>query len=136
MDYMIEDLDLSEDGSLDKDWTNDKIPEEESGNYDESETDPLDEDWTNDEISEVDSDNYDDEGNDLHVLPSQTSDLEVLNDDNENPDNRESLSSNSHGNYIPSFTGAGKCKCGCASFVGCGSWCEACGHSFKAHGPL
>lgn len=38
-------------------------------------------------------------------------------------------------NYSPSFTGLGKCKCGCASFVGHGSVCEACGHSYRAHGP-
>lgn len=50
----------------------------------------------------------------------------------ENDIKQEYNESDKHG-YSPSFTGFGKCACGCASFVGSGKWCKACGHSYDAH---
>ncbi len=35
--------------------------------------------------------------------------------------------------FIPSFTGVGRCSCGCGSFMGNGNICESCGHLYEAH---
>lgn len=44
----------------------------------------------------------------------------------------EHSQNNKNGSEI-SFTGHGRCKCGCGSFGGCGNICTYCGHPYSAH---
>lgn len=44
----------------------------------------------------------------------------------------EHSQNNMNGSEI-SFTGYGRCECGCGSFGGCGDICTYCGHPYSAH---
>lgn len=44
----------------------------------------------------------------------------------------EHSQNNTNGSEI-SFTGYGRCECGCGSFGGCGDICTYCGHPYSAH---
>lgn len=55
----------------------------------------------------------------------------VSNGSNENME-VENSQNNMNGSEI-SFTGYGRCECGCGSFGGCGNICTYCGHPYSAH---
>jgi len=121
MDFMIDDMNYSEGESFNEDWTNEEVTEDESDSYE-------DDDFYSSESDE----GYSSQEENIPMSEDDSS----FNDTNGSNDDAEEQSSTKKRNYSPSFTGLGKCKCGCASFVGCGSWCDACGHSYKAHGSL
>lgn len=128
MDFIMEEMESVINENIDDDWTNEE-PEE----VQEDNEDVGDDELESDISSEMDEDELQHQDiNEEPVLDEDTFHHDNMTDENEdNTQNRASVKRD----CSPSFTGLGKCKCGCGSFVGCGSICEACGHSYKAHGP-
>lgn len=124
MDFIMEDMESFVNENFDEDWTNEEPEEAQEDNEYEPESD----------ISS-DMDEYGLQNQKMDEAPILSED--TFHHDNvasENDDTTQN-STSVRRDYSPSFTGLGKCKCGCGSFVGSGSMCEACGHPYKAHGP-
>lgn len=126
MDFIMEDLDSTSNDVYDDDWMMEEPEMEDEENNEDDHMDESDDDMfsgTNEETL----DNHYTEGS---VLTADT-----IHNDDASEDVAHRHNTFNKRDYSPNFTGLGKCKCGCGSFVGCGSICEACGHSYKAHGP-
>lgn len=79
------------------------------------------------------------EGTEIMNTLNQSFDTSGLPDDNWSAPNDlndnvevEHSQNNMNGSEI-SFTGYGRCECGCGSFGGCGNICTYCGHPYSAH---
>lgn len=125
---MMEDMESAVNGNLDDDWTNGE-PEDEQENHEERHEDDSESDF----LSETDNGGLG--HSEMNDASASTAEAFQHGNVARESDNATQNHVSSKRDYSPSFTGLGKCKCGCGSFVGCGSICEACGHSYKAHGP-
>lgn len=75
------------------------------------------------------------ESDTLHIAPNSDSSSDSYNTERtyHHEHYKDFAHNHSRHNGDISFTGYGKCVCGCGSFVGSGNYCQACKHEWSAH---